>query len=263
MPLRDLTPIYTVDNCKVAYQLNWSLAVFWREALPTANWLPELQAATEPDGVRVLEHRFLKPGVSQFLLSSRPDVSPERVVRSVKGRLQYLVRVDRPKAFRRNFGLRSLGSASREVVEQYVGSQTNHHPLADRRVEEIICGLQINNPRADLSEPRQSGHALYWYALHVCFVHEGRCPELRTAALQAMRKMILRAAQKKRHALSRAGILADHIHLALGCNPHESPADVALSYMNNLAYVCGCKRLFSFGFYVGTFGEYDLGAARP
>ncbi len=67
--------------------------------------------------MRVLEHRFIKPGVSQFPVSSRPETSPERLVWSVKGRLQHLVRAEYPKAFQRNYGLRSLGSASREVVE--------------------------------------------------------------------------------------------------------------------------------------------------
>jgi hypothetical protein len=32
--------------------------------------------------------------------------------------------------------------------------------------------------------------------------------------------------------------------------------------MNNLAYAAGMKPIFKFGFYVGTFGEYDLGATR-
>jgi len=29
--------------------------------------------------------------------------------------------------------------------------------------------------------------------------------------------------------------------------------------MNNVAYACESKRIFAFGFYVGTIGEYDLG----
>ncbi len=32
--------------------------------------------------------------------------------------------------------------------------------------------------------------------------------------------------------------------------------------MNNLAYAAGMKPIVPFGFYVGTFGEYDLGAMR-
>ena len=254
-----LAPIYTADNCKAAYQLNWSLAVFWKEPIESAGWLSELRSVAEADGVRVLRHRFVRPGVSQFLVSSRPDLPPERMARSVKGRLQHLVRRDWPRAFRRNYGLRSLGSANREVTERYVASQADHHPMADPRLQEMIRRLQINDPQVDLSLPRRSAHALYWYNLHVCFINDGRCREIRGESLQRMRGMIIRAAAKKGHLLSRAGILSDHVHLTLGCALCDSPAEVALSYMNNLAYACASKHVFAFGFYAGTFGEYDLG----
>ena len=257
--MNDPAAIYTLDNCQAAYQLNWSLALFWHEPVMKTRWLPDLRIATEPDGVRVLEHRFAKPGVSQFLLSSLPHVSPDRLVWSVKGRLQRLVRQENPKAFQRNYGLRSLGSTTREVVEQYVESQVEHHPLANPRVQEMLRGLQIHKPQVDLASLRRNAHALYWYNLHVCFINDGRCREIQEETLQRMRKMIAGAALKKAHLLSRAGILSDHIHLTLGCNVIESPAEVVLSYMNNLAYVCGSKRAFAFGFYVGTLGEYDLG----
>ena len=74
-----------------------------------------------------------------------------------------------------------------------------------------------------------------------------------------MRDTVVQAAAKKGHLLSPAGVLTDHIHLMLGCGLRESPGEVARSYMNNLAYVCGSKHVFAFGFYVGTFGKYDLG----
>ena len=141
------TPIYTTENSKAAYQLNWSLALFWREPITAADWLTDL---------------------------------------------------------------------------------------------------------------RQNAHARYWYNLHVCFVNDGRCLEIHRERLQ-LHDVILRAAAKKGHLLSRAGIVPDQLHLTLGCDVTELPAEVALSYMNNLAYACGMKRVFAFGFFVGTFGEYDLG----
>ena len=94
-----LSPIYTLDNCHAAYQLNWSLSVFWHQPPTAADWLDALQTATEPDGVRVLEHRLADERMSQFLVSTKPAVSPHALVRTVKGRLQYLVRGERPKAF--------------------------------------------------------------------------------------------------------------------------------------------------------------------
>ena len=98
-------PIYTRDNCKAAYQLNWSLSVSWREpAIPAVTWIEELKVATEPDGVRILEHRDSGEATTQFLVSATPPVAPQEIVRSVKARLQYVIRDQCPKAFRRNFG---------------------------------------------------------------------------------------------------------------------------------------------------------------
>jgi hypothetical protein len=77
-----------------------------------------------------------------------------------------------------------------------------------------------------------------------------------------MQEMILRAARKKGHRLSRGSIFTDHIHLAVGCDVTESPGEVARGYMNNLAHVHGMNAVFQFGYYVGTFGEYDFGATR-
>lgn len=87
-----LQPIYTADNVKIAYQLNWSRSVFWHDAPFSDDWLPALRQVTETDGVRILEHRFVTPTCGLFLLSTRPELLPREIPRSVKGRLQYLVR---------------------------------------------------------------------------------------------------------------------------------------------------------------------------
>ena len=49
-------PIYTSANCQPAYQLNWSLALFWRTPVAGADWLTELTEVTEKDGVRILKY---------------------------------------------------------------------------------------------------------------------------------------------------------------------------------------------------------------
>ena len=72
--------------------------------------------------------------------------------------------------------------------------------------------------------------------------------------------MIVSAARKKNHRLSRAALLADHLHLTVGCGPDESPEQVALGYLNNVAYAHGMQAVFRHGYYVGTFGEYVMGA---
>lgn len=256
-------PIYTPENCRAAYRLNWSLAIFWKTAAPPAGgWLEALTDATENDGVRLLEHRNTKSNVSQFLVSTRPETAPAEIARSVKGRLQYLVRESAPKAFRRNYGLRSVGEARGDVVQQYVRTQTEHHVMADSRVQARIESLAIDGVGPALLKPRIASHAQFCYNLHLVLVNRERGMDLRAGALEGRRDRVAAIAAKKSHLIGAGQLLGDHLHVTLGCPLGESPGEVARSYMNNLAYGEGMKPIFEFGFYVGTFGEYDLDAVR-
>ncbi|MBP88069.1 MAG: hypothetical protein CMJ64_15315 [Planctomycetaceae bacterium] len=252
-------PIYTPKTCREpAYQLDWSYSVFWHQTPTDFSWLEELKQLNEKDGIRILQHEFQEPKVSQFLISTRPQVAPLIIAQRVKGRLQRLVRDTIPNAFQRNYGLRSIGSTRREKLDHYLASQLNHHPMADERVNERLKRYQIHHPHLDLSNPRQTSHAQYWYNLHIVLVNDGRYMEIRDELLQGLQKMIVNAANAKGHWLSRAAIVSDHIHLTLGCKLEESPEEVVLSYMNNLAHACGMKAVFRDGYYVGTFSEYDF-----
>jgi REP element-mobilizing transposase RayT len=257
------TPIYTTENCRnPAYQLNWSYSLFWHSAPSETSWLEPLQLATEPDGIRILQHQLTKPTVSQFLVSTLPGVSPQTIAQRVKGRLQYLVRAQMPTAFQRNYALRSIGSADRETIDNYVSSQLDHHPCADLRVTEQLIAFQIHNPDVDLSRPSQTSHATHWFNLHLVLVTEGRFREIRVEPLRTMRDMVLNVSSSKGHLLSRAALLPDHLHITIRCKIDDSPQEVALTYLNNLAFAQGMRPVFRFGYFVGTFGEYDLGVIR-
>lgn len=256
-----MDPLYTSDNTKPACQLNWGLTLFWRQTpVPDRYWLPALQEITEADGVRVLKHQVTSHEASQFFISTTPSVSPPQLIRSVKGRLQHLIRQRLPKAFRRNYCLRSIGSATRETVEGYVANQLGHHGMADPRVQERLAEFQKSFPRVDLSKPVFSAHGEYWYNLHLVIVNAERWTETRRDVLGGLLDMIQRAASKHVHRLSRVGLLADHLHLTLGCPIDQSPEEIALGYLNNCAYACGMKPMFRMSYYVGTIGEYDRGA---
>ena len=258
-----VAPTYTLDNCRSAYQLNWSLSVFWNaDAPPVDKWLEGLRLATELDGVRILEHQFANDNVSQFLLSTKPAASPAMAIRSVKGRLQHLVRAELPKAFRRNYSLHSTGTNNAEKIEQYIESQLDRHAMGDKRIQERLAQHQIHDATVNLTNLRSSAYGQFVYNLHIVLVHGGRGIDVREPWLLKTSDTLRRVAQKKNHRLSRAGLLADHLHLSLGCNVTEAPAEVALAYMNNLAYIHSNKAVFQFGFYVGTFGNYDLNAVR-
>ncbi len=95
-------PLYTPDNTTAAYELNRSVALFGTDEFPSAaKRLSELKAVAESDGVRILEHHIAAANVIQLLVSSKPHIAPSQIVRSLKGRWQYLIRDTNPKAFRR------------------------------------------------------------------------------------------------------------------------------------------------------------------
>lgn len=260
--MSELRPIYTQANCHPAYQLRWSITLFWRSAALCSDWLPQLKAATESDGIRILRHYAPDQATSQFLVSTRPNSAPKDIIRSVKGRLQHVVRDELPKAFRRNYSITSVGFSTREVIEGYVSSQVGHHQMADAAVQRRLKPFQICRSDVDLAAPLSTAHGRLVYNLHVVIVNEGRWCEVAEVVLKAIRRTVLGVAAKKQHRLSRAGLFADHLHLAVGCNVDQSPCDVALAYLNNLAYVQGMKPVYKFGYYVGTFGEYDFGAMK-
>ena len=256
------TPIYTAENCRPAWQLDWTLTIFWREPPRSDDWLTALRDATEQEGVRILSHRFPTPDSSQFLISTKPTVRPVDLVRSVKGRLQYLVRERWPKALQRNYDLHSIGSTQLGKVESYVASQLEHHPIESAVLKAQLFDLQVVRPDVDLSQYRFTAHARYRCNLHLSFVNDGRWRESRPQVLERVRAMILKASDAKGHLLSRVGLLPDHLHLVLGFSPEESPLDVALSYMNNIAFVDDMQPVLMRSCYLGTVGEYDLGALR-
>jgi len=256
-----MEPIYTPHNTQPAYQLNWALTIFWRDApLCEEDWLADLQRATEPDGVRILKHRCATGKASQLFVSTKPHVSPSELIRSLKGRLQHFLQGQTPKALQRNYCLRSVGSARRCVVEEYVTNQRERHHMADPRAQQGLARFQKQYSNVDLSRPSFSSHGEYWYNLHVVLVNEERWMEIREEVLARLGSMIDAVAAKYGHRLSRVALLADHVHLTIGCQIERSPEDVALGLLNNCAFACGMRPVFQFGYYVGTIGEYDRGA---
>ncbi len=253
--------IYAPSNVTPAYQLNWGLTIFWRDTpILDANWFVKLAEATEPDGVRVLKHRFIAGGASQFFISTKPAVAPSALIRSVKGRLQYLIRKQTPKPFQRNYCLRSIGQSKRSIVQEYVANQLGHHTMADAAVQERFTRYQRTYADIDLSQPCFSSHGEFWNNLHLVLVNQARWAEVREKYLDNLIAMVERTAEKYSFRLSRVGLLADHMHATLGGGIYDSPENVALSVMNNCAFVYGMKQVFSFSYYVGTIGEYDRGA---
>ena len=166
------------------------------------------------------------------------------------------------KPFQRNYDLHSIGSTTREKLEGYLGSQLEHHPEADRTIHWMLSDMQVIRPDVDLSQPRFTSHGRYWCNLHLVLVNDWRRRETCREKIESVRTMLIRAAEKKKHLLSRVAILPDHVHLLLGTGLEESPLSVGLSYMNNVAFVYDMQPVLKPGCFLGSFGEYDLGAIQ-
>jgi REP element-mobilizing transposase RayT len=256
-------PLYTAANCRVAYQLHWSLTLFATQDWPDKDsWWQPLQQVVERDGVRLLEFHLDNPTTAQLFVSSKPEASPAAIVRSIKGRLQYLQRQSIPQFWRRHYSITSVGDANNDVLQGYVGSQVEHHPMADPRTTDRLLEAQFHDPGIDLSELRASAHGRFIHSLHLVLENEARCADTREESLAASRAMVIGVCRKKHWLLSRVGIVANHVHILLGCDVSDAPRDVALCLMNNLSFAHGMKRIYEHSFYVGTFGAYDHGAIR-
>lgn len=256
-----MEPLYTAANVNPAYQLRWSLSLFPKRALPPIDvWLSQLKQVVERDAVRILEVRQSSRGAWLFFLTTQPQVVPTAIVKSVKGRLQHVLRPSHPDAFRRNFQLTAVGDAKRTVVEEYVASQLEHHRMADDRVQTDLSNYQLEFPEVNIADRQMTAHGAYVYGLHLVLVHEGRWHEIREDKLVITRDMALKIAKIKGHRLSRLAVLSDHVHIVSAIPPAQSPQDVALAYLNNLAFAHEMRPLFAPSYYVGTIGEYDTGA---
>ncbi|QDV23769.1 hypothetical protein [Aureliella helgolandensis] len=256
-----MEPIYTAENTYAAYQLNWSLALFGKSELPDpALWLDSLRGATEKDRVRVLSYHRRSTNVLQFLISTLPHTSPAEIVRVVKGRLQYLVRDCLPHAFRRNYHVQSTGAATSKVLDRYVAGQTAKHPMADASVQTCLEAIQFEDVTIDVSRPVVGTYGQYLNALQIVVENAGAWHEIRETQLRRVRDMIVRTAGKKKWRLSRIGLLSNHVHVLLSASVTESPQSIALSLMNNIAFVYGMKPVLKYSYYAGTFGSYNRGA---
>jgi len=166
------------------------------------------------------------------LLSTEPSSSPPAIVKSVKGRLQTILRPELKVAYRRNFRFTSVGDASIEVVENYVAAQLTHHCNAFTTAPAKFESLQYEDRSVDLSTPINSAHGQYLLALHIVLVHAERFRIGELKFLGLTKDSILRNAAENQHRISRLAILPDHVHFTLGVGYGQSAFEIVLSYMN-------------------------------
>ncbi len=259
-------PLYRPGDVRPAYQLRYAWTGWPSQApFPTdliAAVMPDAAAEWERDGLRVLESS-LSPRQLQLTLSAVPQVAPVTLAARVKGRIQHHCRQrGRPIAFSRKLAVRSLGAPGREQVEHYIANQVAKEALADERFRDLLAPFTVVDPQVDLCKPTESKSGRYWYNLHLVLVVSQRYRIGEAATLAKIRNATPRICAKKGYAASTWAVLPDHFHLAVRGAVTDSPEEVALAFLNNLAYVLGQRRWWEAGYYAGTFGEYGMAAVR-
>ncbi len=190
--MASLQPLYTSDNCKFAFQLRWGVTIHWREAVPESAWLGPLQDSLLKDEIRILTLKQPSELMTQFALSTLPSHSPRFIIQRLKGRLQYAVREQSPKALRPHYAIRSFGTQEREVVEAYVAKQPFKHTMAAERTQRIFEDLLYCDSAVDLSAARSTEHGTYWHNLHIVLVHESRWRDVHVERLKKTQAVILK-----------------------------------------------------------------------
>ena len=255
--MHSVEPIYTPSNCEFAFQLRWGLTIFWHTAVDENIWFEPLVSRLEPEGIRILSWRWMRTKVSQFGVSTLPHVSPERVVNLVQHNLQLATQDISANSLRPNFCIRSYGTQERKIVEAYVAKQPSHHPVASPSTQEFFESIVVENNNVDLSRAKRVRFGVYWFNLHIALVHLERWRCGKRDFVIATRDIVTKSCQKKSWQLSRLSLVPDHLHMSIGCSFQETPSDVVLSLMNNIAWVHDMKPLLCYSAFMGTFGEYD------
>ena len=103
--------------------------------------------------------------------------------------------------------------------------------------------------------PSETNSGRYWYNLHVVLVTENR---FRMSSEMAGRV----AAACRLPSVAKCSVMPDHLHLAVKADPTKSPEQVAHEIQEATARAAGMLGFWKDTFYVGTFGEYGMGAVR-
>src|SRR6056297_1697604 len=257
------TPIYTSNTIhSSAFHVRYGWTGWTSDGpfppLPDAAFFERLDLALEADGIRRLESNWSTRQI-QIICSIKPTVSPVLFVARMKGRLR---QAHTPVRFRRKISFRSIGENKRRQVEAYIEKQVTKERFVDKRFSEFMQSFTTAHGSARLDQPTETGSGRYWFNLHLVLVTESRMRFTDERSLKRISEMCDKAALKKAYQLASRSVMPDHIHLALRGNIEQSPEEIALTFMNNIAFAFGQKAVFRPGYYVGTFGEYDMGAVR-
>ncbi len=259
------TPLYQPSATGGAYQLRYAWTGWpsrGKFSEPPPGFIDGIKPEWQRDGLKVLEHRWTDEMV-QVVFSATPAASPEFIAARSKGRIDHALRqagID--CSFSRKVAIRTVGDNTRADLESYLSQQVAHERFVDPRFEKTMEELAFVDERVDLSLPAESARGRYWYNLHLVFATAEHEPIHDLTILRSLKDAFIKVAAKKGHLLARLSVMPDHVHAMLRPLRKESPLETVFAYQNNLAHIVGRRRIWSDGYYVGTFSEYTMNAIR-
>jgi len=267
--IRDLArprPIYTPRSVHSSHVLryDWTGWLSDKAAFPpnTRDAIRRIANLWQGDGLQLGEFRIDRDR-AQLLFTATPEVSPVFAAARVKGRLQHALRqAATPVKFSRKVSVRSLGENVRAAVEGYLGKQVGKEGFVDPRFVKRMQEYTVDRTEMDLSVPTETNSGRYWYNIHLVLVVGGRVRTVDYGMLGKIRDTAICIADRKGYGLRALSVVPDHLHVALRGDIEQSPEEIALGFLNNLAYALGQNRVWQDGYYVGTFSEYDMGVVR-
>ena len=261
-------PIYTPRGVRPVHALryDWTGWLSEESKAPfppnTFRLIEQTAPLWEADGIRLDDFRHHR-GSLQLLFECGPDVPPVYFASRVKGRLQHALRQGAAwPRFSRKVSVRTLGENVRAAVEGYLGKQVRKEGFVDPRFRARLSQYTIEDETVDLAEPTLTNSGRYWYNIHLVFVTAGRRRTGSDEIFTAIRDGSLRIAKKKGYLIKSLSVMPDHTHVALRGAIDDTPEDIALAFMNNLAFLLGRDRVWKDEYYVGTFSEYRLDVIR-
>ncbi len=258
-------PLYQPTADDGAYQLRFSWTGWPSEKLfadQPIHLIEQTKRLWERDNMRVLESRWT-PELVQILFSAKPTVSPVFIAHRAKGRLDNaLQRAGIRAPFSRKVAVRAVGDKTRRDVEAYIERQVAKDCYVDQRFARWLSELTVRNATVDLSQPAESARGRYWHNLHLVLVVDQHYNIRTLDVLTGLRDCFLKISAAKKHRVSCLSILPSHLHAAIRPPIETTPLEVVHTYQNNLAALLRLGRLWSTGYYVGTFGEYSMQAVR-
>lgn len=255
--------IFTTKNTSCVHNIFYSWHGFLSEM---AQFPPGTEKIVEQciplwknDGFELL-HFTNKRNVLQILCKVEPGISPEKFAQKIKGRLVYAFRQSSIYLkFSRALGFRSLGFNTSTIVKNYINGQVDKEDLADSRYKVILKQFTCSDRSTELINPHNNKRSIYWYNLHLVIVIAERSnPITKDEVFEKIKRLIPAVAKKHQYKIADFSVMPDHIHIAMQGNPEESPYEIGLSFMNNLAYMMKMKYFWRDEFYIGTFSEYTV-----